>query len=339
MDPIDAGFWHTENNDVRCTLCPHNCLISVGNTGICGMRRNDNGRLVTLSWGQPCAIAVDPIEKKPLYHFLPGSKIFSIGTYGCNLQCKYCQNCDISQVGKRAISGRMHSPDELVERAISAGCTAIAFTYNEPTIFTEYAIETAILAHQRDLKTVSVTNGYIAGTARSALYTHIDAANVDLKAFSDDFYRTWTGGTLAPVLDTLIDLKKRGVWLEITTLLIPGLNSDDGQIEAECKWILENIGPDVPLHFSAFTPRHLMKDRPRTPPDTLTNARQIASEIGLLYVYEDNVVSPGNHTWCRSCGELLIRRDYGRPVSVSLDADDQCKCGRKVNMVRCPPTT
>jgi pyruvate formate lyase activating enzyme len=332
---VDARFWIAEKDRrVRCGLCPRRCLIAPGRSGTCLARENRDGRLVSLVYGRPSAVHVDPIEKKPLYHFLPGTDVLSIGTAGCNLACAFCQNWSLSRCGVDELPARSLPPRDVVAAAVAAGCPSIAFTYNEPTIFAEYAIDTAALARETGLKTVMVTNGYVTQEALPDVYRDIDAANVDLKAFDEGFYRTWTRAELKPVLDTLVALVSRGVWVEVTTLLIPGLNDDDASIRAGSLWIRDNLGADVPLHFSAFHPDYRMLDRPPTPPEVLRRARRTALDAGLRWVYEGNVVSEGGSTWCPSCGRLLIRRSGNAVTEVRLEPGDRCACGERVPLRR-----
>ncbi len=295
-----------------CTLCPRYCRLPEGRAGFCFIRQNVGGRLVTLGYGRPTSLAADPIEKKPLNHFLPGSTILSFGTAGCNLGCKFCQNWDISKARTNDLRGYDLTPDEIVRLAEREGCSSIAYTYNDPVIFGEYVIDTARAASAAGLKNVMVTAGYITAEARPEVFRDIDGANVDLKAFTESFYHKLTLSHLEPVLDTLIWLhRETDVWVEITTLLIPGLNDDPEEVREACDWILEHLGDQVPLHYTAFHPDFRMTDRPRTPPATLRTARSIALQAGLKYVYVGNVLDPaGQTTWCPGCGAPLIRRDW-----------------------------
>ena len=308
-----ARWWRTlPDGRIHCYLCPRHCNIGVGRHGFCYIRENAGGELVQLAYGRPAALAIDPIEKKPLFHFHPGSAILSLGTAGCNLGCQFCQNFDISKA--RSVqqgSGRM-SPEQIVELAITRDVPSIAFTYNAPTIWAEFVIDIAQAAHQAGLRTVMVSNGYITREAFFEVYEHIDAANIDLKGFTEDFYAKFTLSHLAPVLDTLRWLRREtSVWFEITNLIIPGHNDAPEETRELCDWILGELGDDVPLHFSAFHPDFKMLDRPPTPPETIHRARLIAQERGLKYVYEGNIVSrDGSNTTCPGCGRIVIRRSW-----------------------------
>lgn len=320
---------------VRCRLCPRACNIPPGKPGFCMVRRNEGGTLVLTAWGRPTALHVDPIEKKPLYHYLPGSTSLSLGTIGCSLACRFCQNWTLSR-GREVDGGIFLPPERLVALAEHHGSPSISFTYNEPTILAEYILDTAAVARPRGIGIVLVTNGYITREAARVLYPHVDAANVDLKAFSDDFYRKQTSGRLQPVLDALVEARVAGVHLEVTTLLIPGLNTDPSEIRAEAEWIRDHLGANTPLHFSAYHPDYRMLDRPRTPPQTLREARTIAKHAGLRYVYEGNVASDAVHTDCPSCGRSLIRRAWFEVVADRLGRDGRCECGEPIPVVRVP---
>jgi len=300
--------------------------MAEGQEGFCWVRRNEGGRLVLTTYGKSSGFCVDPIEKKPLNHFFPGTEVLSFGTAGCNLGCKFCQNWDISKSREVQTLSSAASPVEIARAAASQGIASVAFTYNDPVIFLEYAVDTAAACRERGIKTVAVTAGYICDEPRRDLFSCMDAANVDLKAFSEDFYRKYTGATLQPVLDTLLYLKRETAsWLEITTLLIPGLNDSEREIEAEAGWIYENLGPDVPLHFSAFHPAWKLTTLPPTPAETLSRAREIAQRAGLRYVYTGNVHDPaGQSTWCHRCGECLIARDWYRLLKWNLTRDGRC---------------
>lgn len=318
---------------VKCSLCPRYCNIPPGKTAFCHVRRNHEGILYNVAYGRPTAVHVDPVEKKPLFHFLPGSSILSLGTAGCNMACRFCQNWDLAKAGEVQKGAMDLPPHRVVELAIEHGCRSIAFTYNEPTILAEYVMDTAALARRQGLKTAMVTNGYITREAIPDVYRHVDAANVDIKAFDDVFYRKRASARLQPVLDAIQDIHDRGIWIEITTLLIEGLNTDPEKIRAESDWILGHLGPDVPLHFSAFHPDFRMLDRPRTSPATLAEACRIARDAGLRFVYEGNVHSEGGHTACPGCGHTLIRRDWHRVTENRLTGDQRCpQCGEPVPM-------
>ena len=309
-----ARWWHKapDTGKVVCTLCPRECQIPEGGRGFCFVRANHEGELVLTTWGRSSGFCVDPIEKKPLAHFLPGTAVLSLGTAGCNLGCKFCQNWDISKSREMDTLTSQATPEMIVKAAKDTGCRSIAFTYNDPIIWAEYAIDIAKTARPAGIKTVAVTAGYINPEARAELFNWIDAANVDLKAFNDTFYRKLTQTRLEPVLDTLIYLKREtNVWLEITTLVIPDKNDSPDELRAMCDWIVDELGPDVPLHFSAFHPDFKMMDTPPTPHDTLLRARQTALDAGVQYAYVGNVHDvPNESTYCSGCGLLLIERDW-----------------------------
>ncbi|MEZ6192153.1 MAG: AmmeMemoRadiSam system radical SAM enzyme [Phycisphaerales bacterium] len=309
-----ARWWHThpQTGKVVCTLCPRECQIPEGGRGFCFVRANHGNELVLTTYGRSSGFCIDPIEKKPLAHFLPGTSVMSLGTAGCNLGCKFCQNWDISKSREMDTLASEATPEMIVHAAEDAGCRSIAFTYNDPIIWAEYAIDIAKAARPAGIKTVAVTAGYINAEARGAFFEWIDAANVDLKAFSETFYRKLTQTKLQPVLDTLFYLKhETDVWLEITTLVIPGENDSDEELGAMCGWIVEKLGPDVPVHFSAFHPDFKMMDTPRTPHETLIRARQVGLDAGLRFVYIGNVHDPAREsTYCPDCGLLLIERDW-----------------------------
>jgi pyruvate formate lyase activating enzyme len=286
-----ARYWHMrEDGLIECTLCPRHCLIADGKHGACFVRQRHGNELVAASYGLICGLAVDPIEKKPLYHFLPGSSVLSFGTVGCNLFCGFCQNCHLSRATR--LEGTPTTSDEIAAAAIKYGCESVAFTYNEPLIFLEFAVDTAKVCHARGLKTVAVTNGWIEAEARKEFYAHMDAANVDLKAFTDRFYQKLCGATLQPVLDTLVYIKmETDVHLEVTTLLIPDWNDSPAEIDAMTKWAVSNLGPDVPWHFSAYRPTREWSEAPPTPLESLFQAKSIAERNGLQHVHLGNVHS------------------------------------------------
>ena len=288
---FSAKWWHAEGEAAVCDLCPHACRIPPGRTGRCGVRANHNGTLVALVYGHPVSVQVDPIEKKPLYHFLPGTRTFSLGTSGCNLSCRFCQNYSLSFSRPEAadLTARPVTPEEIAEEALRHGCQSVALTYNEPTVWAEYGLAIAQAARARGLKTVSVTNGYIQPAAAAEFYRFIDAANVDLKSFDDAFYRRLCGATLQPVLDTLKLLRKLGVWLEVTNLVIPEENDRPEQLAALAKWVCAELGPETPLHFSAFFPTWKLTHRPATPRATLERARKLALAAGLRHVHLGNL--------------------------------------------------
>jgi len=328
----EARWWEPEpDNRVHCYLCPRHCHIGDGQTGFCFIRVNQGGKLYSLGYGSPAAIQVDPIEKKPLNHFLPGTRVFSMGTAGCNMGCFFCQNWDISKSKSDQVHSTSLPPEDVPLLAMKYGCPSIAFTYNEPTIWSEYVIDICHAARARGLNTVMVTNGYITREAFHDVYDHIDAANVDLKAFTENFYGKVTLSHLAPVLETLEWLKNEtNVWFEITTLLIPTLNDDPKEIRRLAEWILEHLGPDVPLHFTAFHPDFKLQDKPRTPPATLHMARKIAREVGLHYVYEGNIHNGAGETRCPHCDALLVRRGWHEVYEFRLK-DGACpECGESI---------
>lgn len=326
-----ARHWHAlADGRLQCDICPRLCKLHEGQRGLCFVRARENDTLVLTTYGRSSGFCIDPIEKKPLNHFLPGTPVFSFGTAGCNLTCKFCQNWDISKAREVDKLNQSAAPAQIAAAARQLGCRSVAFTYNDPVIFLEYAVDTAIACHAAELKTVAVTAGYITKTARGDFYRHIDAANVDLKGFSEGFYRNLCGGRLSDVLDTLVWLRhETNVWVEITTLLIPGENDGDTEIGALANWVAAELGADVPLHFTAFHPDWRMRDTPPTPPETLTRARAIAMERGLHYVYTGNVHDPiGGSTWCHACGALLIARDWYELGAWGLDARGCCRnCG------------
>ncbi len=284
-----ARFWHTDAAGViECGLCPRRCRLEDGGRGFCRVRRRDGDELVSDSYGRVCAVAVDPIEKKPLRHFMPGSRVFSIGTVGCNLGCKFCQNYTLSRGEPGA--GDYLSPQQVVALAQGNGCASVAFTYNDPIVFCEYAIDCADVCHAAGLKTVAVTNGWMEAEAARQLFAVMDAANVDLKAFSDDFYRRLCGGSLQPVLDNLVAVRRSGrTWLECTTLLIPGYNDSSAELEAMTRWIVANLGSDVPWHFSAYHPVPAWSEALATPLESLLRAQRIGQKNGMQHIYLGNV--------------------------------------------------
>jgi pyruvate formate lyase activating enzyme len=328
----EARYWETEQDGrIHCTLCPRDCRLRDGQAGFCFVRQNVGGKLVSLAYGRSTGFAVDPIEKKPLAHFYPGTPVLSFGTAGCNLGCRFCQNWDISKARLAEKRSQEYAPREVVDLAIEAGCPSVAFTYNDPVIWAEYAIDIAKEAHARGLKTVFVTAGFVGGQAREDVFAHMDATNVDLKAFTEDFYHRVTLSHLAPVLETLAWLARTNVWTEVTNLMIPGFNDDPAETRALAEWMLEHMGPDVPLHFTAFHPDFKMLDVAPTPPATLTRARAIAREVGLHHVYTGNVHDrAGQTTSCASCGAVLIERDWQAVRSYRLEGDGCPGCGARL---------
>jgi pyruvate formate lyase activating enzyme len=310
---VPGRYWHRLGDGrVQCDVCPRACRLREGQRGLCFVRGRVGDQVVLTSWGRSSGFCVDPIEKKPLNHFLPGSAVLSFGTAGCNLACRFCQNWDISKSREIDRLTDAAGPDDIADAAIRLGCRSVAMTYNDPVIFLEYAVDVADACRARGIKAVAVTAGYIGDESRRELFAHLDAANVDLKAFTDDFYHRVSAGHLQPVLDTLVHLRHcTDVWFEITTLLIPGHNDSDAEIDAECGWIADHLGPDVPLHFTAFHPDFKMRDVPPTPPATLTRARRIAQRHGLRYVYTGNVHdTDGGRTTCPGCGAAVVERNW-----------------------------
>lgn len=327
----EAMFWaKADGGKVRCSLCRFRCLIAEGQRGICGVRENTDGVLYTLVYGRSIAEQIDPIEKKPLFHYHPGSTSFSIATAGCNFRCLHCQNYEISQLPRvrREIPGRDLPSAEIVRRAVAAGCRSISYTYTEPTIFYEYAFDTAVLARQAGLGNVFVTNGYITPEALENIAPYLDAANIDLKGFSEKFYREVAGATLAGVLDSLKVYKRLGIWIEVTTLIIPGHNDDEADLKGIARFIAEELGRETPWHVTAFYPTYKLLDRPPTPVSTLRRARQIGLKAGLRYVYEGNIPGEGGeNTLCSACRRTVIERRGFRLGTVSV-RDGRCGfCG------------
>ena len=325
----EARWWEPEpNGKVHCYLCPRHCHIGEGQAGFCFIRANEGGRLYSLGYAHPAALQVDPIEKKPLNHFLPGTRVFSMGTAGCNMGCFFCQNWDISKSRADQVGSTYVPPEDVVALAIRNGCPSIAFTYNEPTIWGEYVVDICHAAKEAGIRTVMVSNGYVTREAFHDIYDHIDAANIDLKAFTENFYARQTLTHLEPVLETLQWLKNEtNVWFEITNLIIPTLNDAQAETRELAEWVLKHLGPDVPLHFTAFHPDFKLRHIPRTPPETLHAARATALEVGLHYVYEGNIYSDGAHTSCPSCKTLLIRRSW-HAIEENRLVDGSCpKCG------------
>ena len=327
-------WWHPLGDGrIQCDLCPRDCKLHEGQRGLCFVRKMENGRMVLTTYGRSSGFCVDPVEKKPLNQFYPGTSILSFGTAGCNLACKFCQNWDISKSREMDRLMDAATPQLIADAAVELGCKSVAFTYNDPVIFAEYAMDIADACHTRGVKTVAVTAGYMHAAPRREFYSKMDAANVDLKAFTEDFYFRICGGKLASVLETLVYLvKETSVWTEITTLLIPGKNDSDAEIEAECRWIRQNLGTDVPLHFTAFHPDWKMTDVAATPAATLRRARHIAQLAGLRYVYTGNVHDEeGGTTSCPSCENPVIVRDWYAIKSYKLSEEGVCAhCGTQL---------
>ena len=331
---VPTRFWHRlDDGRVQCDVCPRACRLHEGQRGLCFVRGRVDDQVVLTSYGRSSGFCVDPVEKKPLNHFLPGSAVLSFGTAGCNLACKFCQNWDISKSREIDTLADSASPATLAHLARQLGCRSIAFTYNDPVIFWEYAADAADACHELGVRAIAVTAGYMCPEPRAAFYRHMDAANVDLKAFTEDFYHRVCAARLADVLDTLRYLRhETDVWFEITTLLIPGHNDSDAEVDAETRWIAEELGPDVPLHFTAFHPDYKMRDVPPTPPETLSRARAIGLGNGLRYVYTGNVHdTAGGTTTCPGCGTAVVVRDWYAMRSYRLDDEGACrKCGTRI---------
>jgi pyruvate formate lyase activating enzyme len=319
-------YFRREGERVVCELCPRACRLAEGQRGLCFVRACENGKIVLTSYGRSTGFCVDPIEKKPLYHFLPGTPVLSFGTAGCNLACRFCQNWETTRSREVDIMAAQASPAEIARMAQGRGCPSVAMTYNDPVVFHEFAIDVADACHERGIKTVAVTAGYVCPAPRTEFYARMDAANVDLKGFSERFYRELCAGDLATVLDTLVYVRAQTkVWLEVTTLLIPGENDSEAELNEMTRWLVANLGADVPLHFSAFHPDFRMRDKPATSLATVTRARQIALGNGLRHVYTGNVRDrDGSSTTCAGCGRVLISRDGYQLLDWNLDGAGHC---------------
>ncbi len=318
---------------LQCDVCPRACRLQDGQRGLCFVRQRQGDGIELTTYGRSSGFCIDPIEKKPLNHFLPGTPVLSFGTAGCNLACKFCQNWDMSKSREMDTLAAAATPDALAAAAVRLGCRSIAYTYNDPVIFLEYAIDVAVAARAQGVKSVAVTAGYVCETPRRDFFAAMDAANIDLKAFSESFYHRICGGHLSDVLDTLLYVyHETDVWLELTTLLIPGENDSHQEIETMTRWVSDNLGTDVPLHFTAFHPDYKMMDKPRTPAATLLSARDIARANGLNYVYTGNIHDAESaSTWCPSCGTRLIERDWHQLGQYQMDAQNCCQqCGHWV---------
>ncbi len=330
---VPTKYWHVlENGKVQCDLCPRECQLRNGQHGMCFIRACQDDAIVLTSYGRSTGFCVDPIEKKPLYHFLPGSFVLSFGTAGCNLACKFCQNWDISKSREFERLSAEAQPAEIAAAALENSCKSVSFTYNDPVISLEYAVETAAACREAGIKSVAVTAGYIQGKAREDFFAPMDAANVDLKGFSEDFYRRLCAGHLQPVLDTLVYIKQHtNVWLEITTLLIPGENDSPEELEQLSRWVVENLGRDVPMHFTVFHPAYKLQDKLPTPRRTLALATQLARDCGMNYVYTGNIEDDvRSGTYCTHCGKRIVSRSWHSVDEYHLDAQGHCSfCGTR----------
>ncbi len=330
-DVVKTQHWHKlENDKIQCDVCPRLCKLRNGQRGLCFVRACVDDQIVLTTWGRSSGFIIDPIEKKPLNHYYPGSSVLSFGTAGCNLACKFCQNWDISKSREMDTLASLATPEMLAKAAYDADCKSIAYTYNDPVIFHEYAIDIALACKEYGVKSVAVSAGYMCEESRREFYQYIDAANIDLKGFTDKFYWKVCGGHLQSVLETLEYLKhETNVWFEITTLLIPGQNDSEKELHEECEWIVEHLGRDVPIHFTAFHPDYKMLDIPQTPASILTTARDIALSKGIYYVYVGNVHDvAADSTYCHQCGELLIQRDWYELGLWKMAPGGTCaKCG------------
>jgi pyruvate formate lyase activating enzyme len=335
---VPTRYWHKvkeagqSGDRVQCDLCPRYCVLKPGQRGFCYVRGNLDGQIVLTTYGRSSGFCIDPIEKKPLNHFLPGTPVLSFGTAGCNLGCRFCQNWDISKSREMDRLMSFASPETIARSAREHQCRSVAYTYNDPVIFHEYALDVAHACHEQDIKSVAVTAGYICEQPREEFFSVMDAANIDLKAFTEEFYKKQTGSHLQPVLDTLEYLyHETDVWFEITTLLIPGLNDSEAEIEAMIQWGIEHLGPEVPWHFTAFHPDYKLNNTDPTPKSSLLNARNIARKNGFYYVYAGNVHDKqSGSTWCHQCGQLLIGRDWYELSDWNLTETGCCNvCGTK----------
>jgi len=331
LEGAPANYWHfLDDGRMQCDLCPRFCKLHEGQRGLCFVRGRQDDRMVLTTYGRSSGFCVDPIEKKPLNHFLPGTAVLSFGTAGCNLACKFCQNWDMSKSREMDTLADEASPEMVAYMAERLGAESVAFTYNDPIIFHEYAIDIARACRERGIRTVAVSSGYVTPEAREEFYAHMDAVNIDLKAFTEAFYRKLTGSELGPVLDTVRYIhNETDVWLELTTLLIPGENDSEAEIRSMAEWVVAEVGPEVPMHFTAFHPDFKMPDHPPTPPETLNRAREIALESGVRYAYTGNVHDKaGQSTYCHQCGERLIGRDWFALSEWNLDGEGRCtSCG------------
>jgi pyruvate formate lyase activating enzyme len=337
ISPKIASYWiKKEESTVQCQNCPHECILKDGQRGFCRVRENRSGKLYTLAYGNPCAVHIDPIEKKPLYHFLPGTSAYSISTAGCNFTCKYCQNYDISQAAPEETNNYNLPPESLLEDVLhykkKYNISSIAYTYTEPSIFIEYMLDSAKLAKNSGIKNVLHSNGYLNEKPVLDLIPFLDGANIDLKFFKEDSYRDVSSGSLDPVLDTLKRLKAGGVWLEITYLVIPTINDSQKEIKEMISWVLNNLGDSVPIHFSRFFPTYKLENLPQTPLKTVETARELALQSGIKYSYVGNVPisHPAENTYCPNCGKLLIKRRGYYVLENNIKKDNCPDCGNKI---------
>ncbi len=330
---VEACFYEKlEGKTIRCHLCPRMCVVVEGQRGYCRVRENREGKYYSLVYGKPCTYHIDPIEKKPFFHFLPGTTAFSIATVGCNLACKFCQNWEISQQKPEDVNSYDLSPDEIAQVASQYGCPTIAYTYTEPTVYFEFMVDTAIQSSSRGIRNVMVSAGYINKKPLMELIGVLDAIKIDLKALSDDFYADVCSGTLQPVLDTIVTIKQANRWLEIVNLIIPTLNDDRKQIENLCSWVVSNVGTEVPIHFTRFYPTYKLKNLPPTPVKSVEIARDIALSKGIKFAYVGNVPAgnPGESTYCPSCGARVIER-WGYSVREIKMINGKCsRCGTNI---------
>jgi pyruvate formate lyase activating enzyme len=333
QDTVKTRYWHVlKDNRIQCDLCPRFCKLHKGQRGLCFVRQNLDDQIVMTSYGRSSGFAIDPIEKKPLNHFLPGTSVFSFGTAGCNLACNFCQNWDISKSREMDTLMSKASPEAIALAARDNGCYSVAYTYNDPVVFHEYAIDTAQACRELGIKSVAVSAGYVCAEPRAEFYQYMDAANIDLKAFTERFYYKIAGGHLEPVLETIKYIKhETSVWMELTTLIIPDENDSEAELESMTQWVVENLGPDVPMHFTAFHPDWKMRDKPPTPLSSLLLARKIALKNGIHYAYVGNVHDKAEEsTYCHKCRGLLIGRDWYELSDWNLDASGNCRfCGAR----------
>jgi len=325
-----ARYWHTDGGAIQCELCPHRCRLSDGKTGRCRNRRNISGTLYALGYGKPCALHVDPIEKKPFYHVLPGSRAYSIGVAGCNLRCKNCQNYTISQKSPLETENVALSPDGAVDEARRNAAPVVAFTYTEPSVWVEYVIDTADAAHKAGLRTALVSSGYINPAAFRDCCKVLDFARFDLKSFSNRTYHDLNAGSLGPVLDTIINARTAGLWVEVIVLVVPGWNDSDAELRSLCRWVKEHAGSDTPLHFSRFFPMYRLSGGIPTPVETLRRARDIARAEGVRYVYIGNVAGEDGTTYCPHCGSVVVNRDGFSITANNLKAGACGNCATKI---------